>query len=148
MTGGSECSAKDVMEVVCWGKGERMFRSPEMQFSGAYAKWGLSDEAGNELSSSGNPFGVPTVPERGRLYRLGLDHAVIPPYEQCLCCGTREDELIRADKDSLMICKSCKFVQRNYYCSRDCQSQHRPHHKRMCKVMAKGERGGNTGKYC
>ena len=55
MTGGSECSAKDVMEVVCWGKGERMFRSPEMQFSGAYAKWGLSDEAGDEAAVGVHP---------------------------------------------------------------------------------------------
>ena len=46
----------------------------------------------------------------------------------CAACGKEEDE-----DTKLKFCNACKLVK---YCSRDCQANHRPQHKKACKKRA------------
>ena len=53
--------------------------------------------------------------------------------KQCSKCGKTDGELKR--------CAQCKLT---YYCGQDCQKQHWPEHKQICKETAKANKGEDS----
>ena len=55
----------------------------------------------------------------------------------CAQCGPGKD------RDSLLLCQRCKYVQ---YCSRECQKAHWPEHKLVCETCVKSTKNKSRGK--